>query len=128
MPHYPPKKPNYTDRARLLRRSMTEAEVVLWRHLRGQVLGVGFRRQEQIGLYIVDFVCYQCKVIVEADGQHHADNPNDAVRDCWLADRGFLVLRFWNQQIIQNTQAIVAEIQAAVLARESLAPAAGEAK
>ena len=74
-----------TPRSRQLRVNATEAEKALWRHLRGkQFGGLKFRRQEPIGPYIVDFVCYARSVVIEVDGGQHADNPDDAVRDQWL--------------------------------------------
>ena len=82
--------------ARKLRRDATEAEKRLWARLRGrQVAGVRFRRQVPIGPYIVDFVCFANRLVVEVDGGQHAwEADGDAARTRWLGGRGFRVLRF----------------------------------
>jgi very-short-patch-repair endonuclease len=73
------------DIARRLRKNSTETERYLWRYLRnGQVGGVKFRRQQQLGKYIVDFVNFENKVVIEVDGGQHADNSSDKIRDEWL--------------------------------------------
>jgi very-short-patch-repair endonuclease len=85
------------ERARRLRREMTDAERRLWAMLRGsQLEGAKFRRQVPIGRYIADFACFKSKLIVELDGSQHADSAYDAERDAWLEAQGFRVLRFWN--------------------------------
>jgi very-short-patch-repair endonuclease len=85
-------------RARQLRKDMTEAERALWAKLRRrQVLGHKFRRQQQLGAYVVDFVCLDKKLVVELDGGQHARRHDcDAQRTRWLEAQGFEVLRFWN--------------------------------
>lgn len=84
--------------------------------LRGQRLGgMKFKRQEQLGDYIVDFVCFGSRLIVEADGGQHAENSNDAVRDEWLTDQGFRVLRFWNSDILGNPDGVARVIMDAAL-------------
>jgi len=99
--------------ARELRRFATDAERVLWSHLRNRQLeGCKFRRQVPIGPYIVDFVCFGTRLIVEADGPFH-DTEADAVRDGWLKREGFVVLRFPNSQISQEPEAVLADILAA---------------
>ena len=93
--------------AKRMRREPTEAEAKLWSMLRGQRLGgLKFKRQEQLGDYIVDFVCFGARMIVEADGGQHAENEGDAVRDDWLAEQGFRVLRFWNNEILANPDGV----------------------
>lgn len=93
--------------ARQLRRNMTEAEHVLWRHLRAHRFdGQKFRRQQPIGPYVVDFVHFGARLIVEADGSQHADSPKDAVRDAWLNEQGFRVLRFWNDDILKRPESV----------------------
>ena len=78
------------DRARQMRREPTEAERRMWRLLRDRRLGgFKFRRQEQLGRYIVDFVCFERKLIVELDGSQHAESAYDAERDAWLRSRDF---------------------------------------
>lgn len=85
-----------TNRARELRKSMTDAERRLWQKLkRRQIAAVKFRRQQPIGPFIVDFVCFERRVIVEVDGGRHADQAAyDERRTCWLEAQGYRVLRF----------------------------------
>ncbi len=91
------------DRARAMRREPTVAEKRMWRLLRSHRLGgFKFRRQEQLGPYIVDFVCFERKLIVELDGSQHAKSRYDAQRDAWFASRGFTVVRFWNNEVLTN--------------------------
>lgn len=101
--------------AKTLRRNMTDAEALLWRHLRAHRLdGQKFRRQQALGPYIVDFVHFGARVIVEADGGQHNESVKDEVRDAWLRNEGFQVLRFWNDQILQDTDRVLEVIWAAV--------------
>lgn len=101
------------DRARQMRREPTDAERRMWRLLRDRRLGsFKFRRQEQLGRYIVDFVCFDRKLIVEVDGSQHADNAYDAERDAWLRSRGFDVLRFWNNDVVTNSSGVQSMIAA----------------
>ena len=88
-------------RARELRKNATEAETALWTQLRYRKLGgYRFRRQRPIGRYIVDFVCLESQVVVELDGgQHQESGRYDAARTAELKNRGFAVVRFWNNQV-----------------------------
>ena len=88
----------------------------LWFALRNRRLdGFKFIRQDTIGPYIVDFVCRERRLIVEADGGQHAENQKDRVRDAFLSAEQYRVLRFWNHDILQNIDgvrdAILAELQ-----------------
>ena len=106
------------DFARRLRRDMTDAERLLWRRLRGrELLGWKFRRQHPVGRYIVDFVCVEAGVVVELDGGQHADAPTDATRTRFLEATGLLVLRFWNNDVLTQTEAVLAVILSAVTSR-----------
>ena len=97
--------------ARQLRGNMTEAEVKLWFHIRQkQLKPFSFRRQFVIGSYIVDFVCFKAKLIVECDGGQHCDSASDAVRDAYLRQRGFKVIRFWNHEIFNNIEGVLIRI------------------
>ncbi|KLI99109.1 endonuclease domain-containing protein [Luteimonas sp. FCS-9] len=97
--------------AKTLRRNMTEAERLLWCHLRAHRFdGQKFRRQQPIGPYIADFVHFGARLIVEADGGQHAESSRDAVRDAWLKAQGFQVLRFWNHDILQHTESVLEAI------------------
>jgi very-short-patch-repair endonuclease len=114
------------DRAKRLRSTQTDAENRLWYHLRAHRLnGLKFRRQTPIGPYIADFVCIELKLIVEADGGQHAEREAyDQQRDRWLRSRGFTVLRFWNDQILRETPAVLEAIVAAALSPDP-SPACG---
>ncbi len=106
------------DFARRLRGDLTDAERLLWRRLRGrELLGWKFRRQHPVGRYIVDFVCVEAGVVVELDGGQHADSPRDATRTRFLEATGLLVLRFWNNDVLTQTDAVLAVILAAVRSR-----------
>ncbi|MBI3601594.1 MAG: endonuclease domain-containing protein [Candidatus Omnitrophica bacterium] len=99
-----------TLRAKELRNNSTEAEKYLWYVLRLENLGVKFRRQTVIGRYIVDFVCFERKLVVELDGGQHAQSQHDHVRDQWLKGQGFEVLRFWNHDVLGNREEVLQKI------------------
>jgi very-short-patch-repair endonuclease len=116
------------ERARRLRHDQTETESVLWRALRGeQLLGHKFSRQQTIGPYIVDFVDVGTKLIVELDGGQHADAVDyDAKRDAWLTSEGFRILRFWNNEVLENLEGVLMNIAAALSPPpQPLSPARG---
>lgn len=94
---------------RALRRNSTDAERALWEHLRGrQMQGAKFRRQHPFGDYILDFVCLERRVVIELDGGQHTDAIDyDARRTHALELGGFIVLRFWNHDIIENTTGVL---------------------
>ena len=100
------------DRARNLRRQSTDAENLLWRHLRDrQLSGFKFRRQRPFGRFIVDFVCLEHCLIVEVDGgQHATQQEKDADREAFLMRQGFRVLRFWNNEVLGNTTGVLESI------------------
>ncbi|OQA33127.1 MAG: hypothetical protein BWY57_01425 [Betaproteobacteria bacterium ADurb.Bin341] len=101
--------------ARHLRKHMTECERKLWQHLRAhRPNGEKFRRQQPIGPYVVDFVHFGTHLIVEADGGQHNDAPHDEQRDAWLRAQGFTVMRFWNNDIMNNLEGVLATIMATV--------------
>lgn len=95
-------------RARKLRSNLTDAESILWRHLRfRQIDGYKFRRQRPIGHYIVDFVCLEKKLVIEVDGgQHNGEATYDARRDRWLRAQGYEVLRFWNDEVLTKIDGV----------------------
>jgi very-short-patch-repair endonuclease len=96
-----------------MRRAPTEAELLLWRLLRDRRLsGLKFRRQVPVGPYIVDFLCVGARLIVEADGSQHGESLRDARRDAYLTRQGWTVLRFWNDDILQNRQSVIDTILA----------------
>ena len=102
-------------RARRMRHEATPAEDLLWQHLRGGQLGVKFRRQHSIDRYIADFVCLSHKLIVELDGAGHLE-PNQADYDqghsALLAELGYRILRFSNEQALNETEAVLKVIKA----------------
>lgn len=103
--------------AKTLRKRSTDAENVLWRHLRSKRFsGLKFRRQQPIGNYIVDFVCFERRTVIEVDGGGHVfENVKDNERDQWLRGEGFTVLRFWNNEVLQNIDGVLEAISGYVL-------------
>ena len=97
------------ERARELRSNMPPAEVILWQHLRDNQLGAKFNRQKVIGRCIIDFYCAKSKVIVEVDGDTHVASQ-DEKRDRWLANSGFTVLRFQNDDVYHRLEGVVEAI------------------
>jgi very-short-patch-repair endonuclease len=96
-----------TTRARQLRVDATDAERRLWGVLRDRRLGgFKFRRQHRLGRFIVDFICFECRLIIEADGGQHADNAYDERRTAWLEQHGWRVVRFWNNDILANIEGV----------------------
>jgi very-short-patch-repair endonuclease len=95
-------------RARALRQSMTEAERRVWQILRlHQMTGYKFRRQVPIGRYIADFVCHEARLIVEIDGgQHERSSPREAERSGFLQNEGYRILRFWNNEVLENLDGV----------------------
>ena len=95
--------------ARFLRKNLTEAEQKLWSRLRRKQLhGFRFRRQRPIGPYIVDFVCLEASLIIEVDGGQHAEQiSKDEVRTRFLEKEGFRVIRFWNNDVLANTDGVL---------------------
>lgn len=101
-------------KARELRDNLTDAERKLWTKIRRKQLeGYRFRRQHPIGPFIVDFVCLEAKLVIEVDGGQHAD-PEEARRDVgrtqWLRNEGYRVLRFWNNELLQNSAGVLQTI------------------
>jgi len=103
--------PNAKQFSKELRREMTDAEQKLWRRLRGEQLGAKFRRQHPYLDFILDFVSLENKLVVEVDGGQHADEvANDAQRTRALEQAGFTVLRFWNNEVLDEMDAVVMRI------------------
>jgi len=78
--------------------------------VRSKQLGVKFRRQQPIGKYIVDFVCFEKKLVIEIDGGEHLQSSRDEIRDEWLQKNGYKVLRFWNNDVLKNTDGVIQTI------------------
>jgi len=96
--------------ARRLRINQTEAEKKLWHYLRAkQMSAAKFRRQQPVGPYIVDFVSFEKKLVIEIDGGQHAEElsrTQDEVRDGWLKQQGYTLLRFWNNEVLENIDGV----------------------
>jgi very-short-patch-repair endonuclease len=93
------------------RRTLTDAERRLWSCLRLRQLGVKFRRQAPIGNYVVDFLCFEKRLIVEVDGSQHAlQTDQERKRTDWLEAQGFRIVRIWNNDALQNTEGAVEHI------------------
>ncbi len=104
-------------RARELRRELTPAEKKLWQYLRNDQLdGAHFRKQHAVDTYIVDFFCAKSKLVIEVDGDSHAEQLEyDAARTQWLNEQHqYRVLRFTNREVLTNTEAVVEAIRAAL--------------
>lgn len=92
---------------------MTDAEQRLWFHLRDRrLLGYKFVRQQPIDRYIADFACREGDLVIELDGGQHADSSHDSERSKVLAEHGYVVLRFWNNDVLKNTEGVLHEIVA----------------
>ncbi len=105
---------NQRDFARQLRKRMTDAERTLWKAIRCEQLHLfKFRRQAAVGDYIVDFVCFESKLIVELDGGQHNEldaQEYDQQRTVWLESQGFCLLRYWNHDVLADCDAVVEAI------------------
>lgn len=111
-------------RARRLRKSMTEEELLLWSDLKTfRQHGIAFRRQAPIGPFVVDFLCRKAMLVVEIDGDHHGEDEqwdHDVDRDAWLSSHGYTVLRFWNADARGSLDAVVEAIFAEAKRRVEL--------
>jgi very-short-patch-repair endonuclease len=100
-----------TTLAKNLRKQSTDTELVLWKYLRAKRLeGLKFKRQQPIGKYIVDFVCFEKKILIELDGGQHAQPKQiakDRERDRWFEGQGYEVIRFWDNDVLNNTRGVL---------------------
>jgi len=97
--------------AKKLRKGSTDAENLIWKYLRNKnFVNYKFRRQQPIDNYIVDFVCFEKRIVIEIDGGQHADDQEDKIRDSYLKEQGFRVIRFWNDDVLKNTQIVLEAI------------------
>ncbi len=104
-----PNQPRRTYSKRLsrqLRSKMTEPEVLLWSYLKNHQMGVKFRRQLPIGPFIVDFACFECRLVIEVDGNHH-QLAADVRRDEWIASRGWRIERFWADDVYRDLDMVL---------------------
>jgi very-short-patch-repair endonuclease len=112
--------------AKKLRANMTDAERRLWYRLRAHRFGrIKFKRQVPIGPYIVDFACLGHKLILEIDGGQHAENEADQIREQRLREEGFKVLRFWNNDVLRRTDAVLEMVMAALKDDQQISPSPG---
>ena len=114
-------------RARTLRRQSSEVENLLWRQLRARrLMGYKFRRQVVIKPYIVDFLCLEARLIIEADGGQHSNQVvYDARRTARLEGMGYRVMRFWNHEVMQELQVVLEQIRTALIEVPSPQPSPG---
>jgi very-short-patch-repair endonuclease len=116
-----PEKREMSSRARELRRDATPAESALWKLLRHRSLrGLKFRRQYPIATFVVDFCCYDLRLVVELDGEVHAEPPqaaHDENRDAYLRSRGYGILRISNQRLFQEPDSVLDEVLQTALDR-----------
>src|SRR5689334_8069909 len=98
-------------KARQMRQTSTDAERRMWSALRDRrLLKFKFRRQHPIGRCIVDFACTEHRLVIEIDGSQHADSPTDHHRTAWLESQGWRVIRFWNNDVLNNSNGVIVAI------------------
>ena len=103
-----------TSRSRALRRNSTDAERKLWNVLRNRQLnGFKFRKQVEIDAYIVDFLCPALRLVIQVDGGQHTPE-RDARRTAFLESQGFRVIRFWNNDVLENLDGVWTRIEEAL--------------
>jgi very-short-patch-repair endonuclease len=106
---------NLTELAKELRKNQTKEEKKLWQYLKNkQINGIKFRRQEPINRFIVDFISYEKRIIIELDGGQHNQNDmkvKDTIRDKSLNKLGFKVLRYWNNDVLSNIEGVIEDIK-----------------
>ena len=101
-----------------LRQTMTDVERIMWQAVRArQLLGFKFRRQATIGPFVVDFLCIEAGLVVELDGGQH-DKKRDAGRTAFLNEAGYRIVRFWNHEVVENFDGVMAAISAALVEGE----------
>ena len=115
-----------TPLAKDLRKQSTDTEQRLWQQLKTKHIGgLKFRRQQPIGPYVVDFVCFEKKIIIESDGGQHAqpeEMQNDNIRDQWFRTQGYEVLRFWDNEVLTNARGVLEVISTHCLNHPPLDP------
>ncbi len=115
MPRSPRSNPKTRTRAIELRKELTAAERKLWAAIRNDQLGVNFRRQHAVGNYIPDFVCIEKKLIIELDGSQHLEQEEyDEERTKYLNSLGYKVIRFWNNDVMNNIESVILAIMNAI--------------
>jgi len=101
-----------------MRHAPTDAEAAMWRLLRDRRMSAyKFRRQVPFGNYILDFVCFDKRLVIEIDGSQHAESRGDAVRDAALSTEGFAIARYWNNDVLQQSTSVLEDILAKLAVR-----------
>lgn len=114
-----------TQFARHLRRGMTDAETRLWFHLRcNRLEGFHFRRQHPVGPLVADFMCVKAQLIIEIDGSQHLDSSQDEIRDRWLSENGYRILRFWNHDVLKRADKVLGMIVESLIPNRPHPPSA----
>jgi very-short-patch-repair endonuclease len=121
-PHHRPTAKRIRNFAKAMRREPTEAELAMWRLLRDRRLALfKFRRQVPFQNFILDFVCFERRIIIEIDGSQHAASERDATREAALLAEGFRIERYWNNDVLQQPLAVLEDILAKLVeSREPL--------
>jgi very-short-patch-repair endonuclease len=116
------------ENAKSLRNSQTDAENRLWYYLRAhRFMGLKFKRQKPIGSYIVDFVCWEQRLVIEIDGGQHAEQIEyDIRRTQYLENEGYKVLRFWNNQVMSESESVLEAIRMEIALSPTPLPQVGE--
>ncbi|MEK6636657.1 MAG: DUF559 domain-containing protein [Pseudomonadota bacterium] len=110
-------KAGTVERSRALRLNATDAEKMVWRALREAFPEAKFRRQVPLGSYFADFCSHSAKLVIEIDGGQHSETVDyDAARTSFINSEGYQVIRFWNNEVMENIEGVMARIQ------ESLSP------
>jgi very-short-patch-repair endonuclease len=113
MPNHRPTSNRAPNFAKKMRREPTDAEAAMWRLLRDRRLALfKFRRQVPFQNFILDFVCFEKRIIIEIDGSQHASSTHDTARDAVLMAEGFRVARYWNNDVLQRSSAVLEDILA----------------
>jgi very-short-patch-repair endonuclease len=109
--HHRPAAKRVRGHARTLRRHATDAEAAMWHLLRDRRFSrVKFRRQVPFQNYILDFVCFERRLIIEIDGSQHLDSERDERRDAVLASEGFQIIRYWNNDVLQRRNSVLEDL------------------
>jgi very-short-patch-repair endonuclease len=117
-PHYRPTAKRIRNFAKRMRREPTDAEAAMWRLLRDRRLALfKFRRQVPLQNFILDFVCFEKRIVIEVDGGQHALSKPDAARDAVLMSEGFRIARYWNNDVLQQAPAVLEDILAKLTER-----------
>jgi len=117
-PHHRPTGKRIREFAKEMRREPSDAEARMWKLLRDHRLAnFKFRRQVPFQNYILDFVCFERRLVIEIDGSQHASSEGDAARDTALMAEGFRIARYWNNDVLQRSAAVLEDILAKLSAR-----------